>query len=100
MDVKTYCDNMQSEVTEWKAKMCDVVRALDKIPSDEKQNFSPQIGDLHTIIDELADRLERLARECPADYSAEKRAIEGKMADLKSKWDKTWNVIYPAAYGS
>jgi predicted nuclease with TOPRIM domain len=93
MDVRTYCNSVQAELAGWKAKVYDIMRELDKTPADEKQQLKPQINNLHTIIDELTDNLEFLARECPAEYGSQKTEIDDKMSELKNKWEDAWDAL-------
>ena len=64
MDVKSYCDSLTIELTGWKAKVYDIVRRLDKLPSGDKEKVIPQVNDLHTLIEELDDRIGRLKNQC------------------------------------
>lgn len=41
MDVRDYCDSLVTELTGWKAKMYDVMRRLDKVPSGDKEKVLP-----------------------------------------------------------
>jgi len=99
MDVKSYCDSLVIELTGWKAKVYDIVRKLDKISSGDKQKVVPQVVELHMIIEELDDRIERLKRECPTEWQPEKIELEGKVSALKTKWEKVWQNISPADFG-
>ena len=93
MDVKTYCNSVQAELAGWKAKVYDIIRELDKIPSDDRQQLTPQVSHLHTIIDDLTDNLEFLARECPIEYGPQKTEIDEKMSELKNEWEDAWDEL-------
>jgi predicted nuclease with TOPRIM domain len=99
MDVKTYCDGTLIELGSWKAKVYDVVRKLDKAPSADKDKLLPLVNDLHIIIEELGDRLEKLRRECPTNWAPDRTELETKTAHLKKKWEETWKAISPADFG-
>ena len=98
MDVKDYCTAMHSELTGWKAKMYDMVRKLDKMPAGEKEEASPQVDVLHGIIDDITKRIEILNTECPVDWEPEKKEIEAKVNQLKSKWYEVWDEYGIAEY--
>jgi hypothetical protein len=93
MDAKTYCDNVQAEVSLFKEKIYEVIQELDKIPALEREKVSPQIGEFHVIVDVLTDRLETLARECPIEYGSEKQDIEEKMSELKTKMQDMYDGL-------
>ena len=97
MDVRDYCSGIQYELTGWKAKIYDVVRKLDKMPTGDKQKVIPQVNDLHIILEDLTERIEYLKRECPTDWASEKAEVEKKIDQLKSKWEKIWGDIYLGA---
>jgi predicted nuclease with TOPRIM domain len=99
MDVKSYCDSLMVELTGWKAKVYDVVRKLDKISSGDKEKVAPQVRELHMVIEELDDRINRLKRECPLEWKPEKIELEGKFSGLKTKWENVWQNISPGDLG-
>jgi hypothetical protein len=99
MDVKTYCDGALIELGGWKAKVYDVVRKLDKMASADKDKVVPLVNDLHIIIEEMGDRLEKLRRECPTQWAPDRTELETKVAHLKKKWEDVWRTISPADFG-
>lgn len=86
MDVNSYCDNMAVELTGWKAKVYDTVRKLDKMSSGDKEKVVPEVNELHMIIEELDDRIERLKKECPVEWEPDKIELERKTTQLKTIW--------------
>ncbi len=99
MDVKSYCDSLTAELTGWKAKVYDVVRKLDKMSSGDKEKVVSQVRELHMVIEELDDRIDRLKKECPLEWSPEKMELEGKFSGLKTKWENVWENIAPGDFG-
>lgn len=90
MDPKYYCDTMYSELTGLKARVYDIIRAIDGMAGDTKAKLMPQTSDLHAMIADLTKRIDRLKVECPADWVAEKMAIETAKTKLVEKinwWD-------------
>ena len=84
MDVKTYCESMRAELVAWKTKVYDIVRKFEKVPGEEKKKVSGVIADLHILIKELEDRIDRLEKGCPTDWVSFKGEIEAKVAHLQS----------------
>jgi len=99
MDVKDYCQGVQAELTGWKAKVYDVVRKLDKLPSGDKEKVVPQVNELHMIVEELTDRIDRLNRECPTQWGPDKIELETKIDSLKVKWEDVWENVSPGDVG-
>lgn len=93
MDVTSYCDNVAQELVGWKAKVYDIVRRLDKVSSGDKEKVLPQVNDLHTLIEELDDRIARLKRECPAEWSPDKIELDSKLTSIKGTTEDVWNAI-------
>jgi len=93
MDVKDYCNNLSVELSGWKAKMYDIVRKLDKLPTGQKEKFSPQIGDLHMIIEELEDRVERLQKECPTEWKPDEVEINKKISHMQEIMKDVWTPL-------
>jgi predicted nuclease with TOPRIM domain len=93
MDVNTYCDSLAIELTGWKAKVYDIVRKLDKMSSGDKAKVVPEVNELHMIIEELDDRIERLKKECPVEWEPERIELERKTSQLKTTWGNVANKI-------
>jgi len=82
-DVQSYCDNMVTELSVWKAKAYDLVRRFDKLSSGDKEKLGSQVNDLHIYIEELENRIARLRNECPTDWKADQIEMETKFGHLK-----------------
>jgi predicted nuclease with TOPRIM domain len=98
MEVKDYCSQMHSELTGWKAKVYDAIRKLDRMPAANKEKVAPHIDELHTIIDDITQRIEILNTECPVDWEPERVKIESKVSQLKAKWYQVWDEYGIAEY--
>jgi predicted nuclease with TOPRIM domain len=99
MDLKDYCGNVGIELSGWKARMYEVVRKLDKVSSGDKQKVVPMVNELHMILEELDDRVDRLRRECPTQWGPDKIDIEGKFQVMKTKWEEVWKNVSPGDIG-
>lgn len=91
MELKDYCSNLAAELTGWKAKAYDIVKRLDKVSSGDKEKVIDQVRDLHMLIEELEDRIERLRKECPIEWSPDQIEIENKLSSVKTKWAQLWS---------
>ena len=99
MELKDYCAGLQCELTGWKAKVYDVVRKIDKMSSGEKEKVFPHVNELHIILEEFTDRIDRLNRECPTQWEPDKIELENKITQFKTKWEDIWENVSPADVG-
>jgi hypothetical protein len=76
MDIKEYCDSMYSELTWMKAKLYDILQVIERLPREERAKIRPQTDELQILVGDLSRRIDRLMRECPADWSKAKIEIE------------------------
>jgi predicted nuclease with TOPRIM domain len=99
MDVTSYCENVSKELTGWKAKVEDIVKKLDKIPSGDKEKVVPQVNELHALIEEIDDRIARLKRECPAEWSPDKIELDSKLSRITNIYEEVWPNVSGADVG-
>jgi predicted nuclease with TOPRIM domain len=99
MELKDYCKNLAAELTGWKAKMYDVARKLDKMSTGEKEKVFTEVGEIHMIIEELSDRVERLQRECPTQWGPEELEMNAKSTALKLKLEEVSKTVSPSDIG-
>ena len=86
MDVNSFCGMMQAEITSLKARVYDIMQAVEKM-KDKKKTLAPQIEDLHALVEHLSEMNNKLEKACPLDWSIEKKEIEAKKAELLEKID-------------
>ena len=84
MNIISYCDTLGRQLTEWKAKIYDVIRRVDALPANEKEAIFPSIRSLNSIIEEINGELEQLKSACPADWMPNRNNIDGKMSELRA----------------
>ena len=97
MHVQDYCKSMETEMAAWKAKLYDVMRKVDKLGTAEREKILPNIEDLHMLLEEMADRVEKLRTECPSDWSPIKTEIDEGSIDMRGKYEETLEYIGKAA---
>ena len=88
MDVISYCNKLEKQLTEWKAKIYSVIRVVDDLPIQTKEGVFPSIRSLHTIVDEIDNELAQLKIACPADWTPNRQSIEAKLTELQSTLKK------------
>ncbi|MGO9567353.1 MAG: hypothetical protein ACLP5H_07435 [Desulfomonilaceae bacterium] len=99
MELDTYCENLAVELSGWRVKVNDVVRKLDEAASGDKEKVVPEINDLHMIMEELDERINKLRAECPTAWEPQRAEVEGKMAHLKHTWEGVWENVSPGDAG-
>lgn len=97
MDVMDYCNNVGIELTAWKAKLYDMIRKIDSLPSGDKEKMLGSVGDLHNVVTELEDRINSLKNECPTEWSPQKKEIDDAHIDMRSKYESAMEAIGKAA---
>ena len=93
MEVKTYCDSLAIELTGWKAKVYDITRKLDKMSSGDKEKVVPEVNEMHMLIEELDDRVDRLKRECPVQWEPDRIELERRTSQLKTAWGNAMQKV-------
>ena len=83
MDVTNYCDTLGDQLVEWKAKIYDVIKIVDKLPAGEKEAVFPSIRSLHSIVEDIDRELGQLKIACPADWLPNRNRLDGKMSELR-----------------
>ena len=83
MDVSAYCDTLEEQLSVWKAKLYDVIRIVDNLSEGDKETVYPSIRGLQSIVDGIDAEVEQLRNACPADWSPNRKNIDGKMAALQ-----------------
>jgi len=99
MEVKDYCNNLSKELTGWKARMYDVTRKLDKMSTGEKEKIVPEVYEIHGLIEELNDRIERLQRECPTQWAPDELEMNEKSTTLRLKLEEVAKTVLPSDIG-
>jgi hypothetical protein len=83
MDIESYCETMERQLTGWKAKLHDVIRGAEKMPEEEKTQFGPSLSRLNGLMDEMDQGLMRLTGECPIEWSTQRKAIEDRFGKMQ-----------------
>ncbi len=97
MDVKDFCQAIESEMTAWKAKLYDAMRKVDKLGTTQKEKMLMNIQDLNMLLDEMSTRIEQLRTECPSDWSPIKKELDQGSIDMRSKYEETMEFIGKAS---
>ena len=88
MELQDFCMTAHTDLTGWKAKIYDVTRRMEKLSPGEKAKTQALVNDLHVVVDEISGTLTQLQRECPAEWSGEKKQLQKKFKELAYKWDE------------
>jgi hypothetical protein len=83
MDAIAYCDTLEKQFVDWKARLYDVIHIVGKLSEGEKETVYPSIRGLHSIVEEIDSEVELLRTACPVDGSPNQQSIDDKMAELQ-----------------
>ena len=97
MELTAYCENLAEELTGWKAKIDGIVVEIDRLPSGDKERLVPQVNELHGLIEELDDRIQRLNQECSDEWSPDKIELETKLDHITNASEEMWQEV-PGGY--
>lgn len=88
-DVRQYCDTVYRELSEMKKKIFDIVCTLETTTAEEEARKA-EYFDLFDLMDYIEKKLEKLTKDCPADWKGTREEIESG----KRKLDDTINWWY------
>ena len=88
MDLRDYCESAQIELSKWKSKIDEITSALEDNMSEKREELYSLTNELKAITKEIADKIDLLQRECPAQWEAEKIKLQSKFEELKTKWEE------------
>ena len=94
MDIQDYCKNVDIELSTWRAKLNDVMRQMDDLPTGDKQRMYEKVNGLHIIVTELDERIDQLRTKCPTEWTPEKSEIKGKISDLEEQYNEVDSFFY------
>lgn len=97
MELMDYCKNVEMELTLWKAKLYDLNRKIDALPSSHKEKMLGNVGDLNNLLTEMEDRVSQLRNECPTEWSPQKQELDQGHVDIRSRYDETLDYIGKAS---
>ena len=87
MDVKDFCDSTGSDLIGWKAKLYDVIRKTENLDKENKGQIAPMVKELNQLMDDLDNRINILADECPLEWEDQKVEIQEKLSlVVPSQW--------------
>jgi archaellum component FlaC len=99
MDLSTYCGNLSKELTDWKAKIEVIVKELDRIPSGDKEKVVPEVNELHALVEGIEDRIERLKKDCPEEWSPDRIELDNKLTQITNIYEEVWENVSGADVG-
>ena len=98
MDVKTFCDSAGNDLTEWKAKLYDVIRQTETLDKVNQGEVAPLVNELNQLVDDLDKHIKILADECPLEWDSQKAEIQEKLSQVNTKYNDlegamdVWNM--------
>ena len=99
MDLEAYCGSLGVELNVWKAKLGRVVNELDHISTGDKTKVVPQVNELHMIMEEFDDRINRLRTNCSTQFAPDNIEVEGKFSGMYPDTAGVRKNVSPADFG-
>ena len=99
MEVRDYCKGLEQELTIWKARLFDLQRKIDRLPSADKERMLPNVEDMHMFVVEMSDRIDTLRTECPSEWGAEKKEIDESYATVGVKYQDAIKYLGAGNFG-
>ena len=94
-DILSYCERLRQDLTDWKARIYDLVKGLDKMPSEKKSMFKHSVDGLHELAGSIERRLSRLEKECPVQWGSEKIVLDKEIKELQAACELVWPDYSP-----
>ncbi|MGW8195759.1 MAG: hypothetical protein ACWGOX_15995 [Desulforhopalus sp.] len=99
MEIHDYCKNVNTELTEWKSRLHDVVAKMDHLPTGDKQKIFEEINGLHIILTELEERIERLNTSCPTEWQPGEERGSNNLSGASSRFNDKSDIRFDYDYG-
>ena len=99
MKLEEYCENVETELTNWRKKLSDMDNKIQKLSCGEKEKMLGNIEELHIIMAELDDRIHELETSCPTEWSPHREEISGKLSGLSEKYQSTSKELFDYDFG-
>ncbi|MEW6349098.1 MAG: hypothetical protein AB1646_08540 [Thermodesulfobacteriota bacterium] len=99
MDMNSYCGNLSCELKGWQQKVQDVVSRIDEASCGQKTYLTPQVNELHMILEEFDARISQLKTECTTSWAPGKTAVMGTMIPSTSPGSEMYHEMSPGDYG-
>lgn len=99
MDIRDYCSGLQSELNGWRAKVQDVAVKFDRRATGDKDKVAHEIRNIHMIVEELSDRIERLKNACQTQWEPDNIELESSVTQRETNWQGVWDKVSPADIG-
>jgi len=100
MEVKDYCRSMEMELNTWKAKLYDIIRKFDSLPTGEKERAYEDVNDLHMLMTEMEDRLDNLRQSCPTGWKpSDEEEFKGKLGALEDQYKNLAKAKFDYEFG-
>jgi hypothetical protein len=93
MDVKDYCRSIEVELKDWKTKMYDMVRKVDKLRGADQDKLTAQVNGLHKHIEDIERIVSTLQTECPADFGPQKQEIDASQTEIKKQYEDAMAAV-------
>lgn len=104
MKAKNCCKTMEMELTGWKAIVYDITRKMESLPGNDKSKILPNIEDLHMLIAEMDDRIDKIRTNCSPetgmeDIQTERDAFNKSISTLRVNAEEAMQGLAAGDFG-
>lgn len=99
MEINDYCRNIDMELSQWKKELSHIVSKFDSMPTSTKEKVYEEVNELHIIITELGDRIERLRTECSIAWQPETDGSTPTIAGSSKRFNDKTDVHFDYDFG-
>jgi len=93
MKVLDFCNQMEKQLKRFEEDVARIDNALDAGGTKVKQRALSEVGDIKNLLTELRLQKEKIEKECPSDWSADKANMDDLVGQIGSHIDRTWKEL-------
>jgi hypothetical protein len=99
MEIKDYCNNVESELSRWQGEINCLLDRMDHQPTSIKERMFEDVNGLHIIATELDDRIHNIRTECPIAWRPERVDAPIDVPESYTNYNDTSNVFFDYDFG-
>jgi hypothetical protein len=99
MDATSYCESMATELEARQSRLYDLARKFHREDCGDKAKVLSQVNDLHMIIEEFGDRINKLRTECPTEWAPVRDETPSRFIHRSRSWESVWDDVSPGQVG-
>lgn len=99
MELKDYCKNVDTELSQWHDRLGKIVSHLDAMPTRTKEALYEEVNGLHILMDEMDDRINQLRTQCSISWEPEEDSPTPTIAGTSKRFNDTPGLAFDYDFG-